>query len=596
MTTRRDFILSVAADTDEYVKKMQALGGLTEKEAKKLGTLFASEQIKAQNIAAKAAMEAAKKAENAWDKANDEVQKGTQQTASKLQGLKKIAEGLGFSGAVNDIGDLSEGLGIVTGGISKAQLAAAGFAAAAAAAGAAFVGMAFSVDQILEDLEKSTGLSQLEFVSEEQLARIRELNLSLDTMWATIQLIPVAVTNAFPGLLDMLRSTMLGFAGLSVMAGDFFTLLSDPSKAIQTMFGGNGFSFDAYITSIAKRLAPLMEGIRAVQAGEARAKKSSGRSSGGGLSISVAPSDSPFLSAPPDGTMNGTAFTDAVPGFRGAEEQIGRIRKGSKETQKEIVQSGLALGAQLAGQLSGAIGAVMDGLTDRIERLQAQHREIIEQSRNLELDYLSELEQATLAGDERKAAAAAKNLEMIEEERNRKIKAIEEEEMRRKKAAKAVFAVQKALSIAEVAFNTAIGITSAFALTNPILIAIQTAAVASIGAAQIASILAQPPPFHRGGYVEGGLASDEKLIRARAGEYVLNPAATAQIGKQNLDAMNRGQGMAQTIVVQQVYTHRVLDIVMSDHLRLNTNLSRAIRGTRRIGQNLAPIRTHTGAA
>jgi hypothetical protein len=95
--------------------------------------------------------------------------------------------------------------------------------------------------------------------------------------------------------------------------------------------------------------------------------------------------------------------------------------------------------------------------------------------------------------------------------------------------------------------------------------------------------MSQQPTFHAGGFV-GGMAPDEQQATVRRGEAVLNPAGRRAMGDDAIRAANGGMGGGQTIVVQQVYRHRVFDSFVRDNLRTRGPLSRALGSGSRAGQ------------
>ena len=70
--------------------------------------------------------------------------------------------------------------------------------------------------------------------------------------------------------------------------------------------------------------------------------------------------------------------------------------------------------------------------------------------------------------------------------------------------------------------------------------------------------------MHLGGMIK----PDERMIRARVGEGVLTQQGMNAIGGEaGLRAANGGAGVGGSIVVQQVYKHRVLDTVLTDSIK-----------------------------
>ena len=137
-----------------------------------------------------------------------------------------------------------------------------------------------------------------------------------------------------------------------------------------------------------------------------------------------------------------------------------------------------------------------------------------------------------------------------------------ERAMQNEEIAKA-FKLTKALNLSEIAMNTATAVMKAWA-TSTVAAPFVSAGIVALGATQAAIVAsAEPPSLHLGGLI----GPDERTITARTGEGVLTQQGVAAIGgPAGLNAANRGQGTG-AIVVQQVYKHRVLDVVLTDSIR-----------------------------
>ena len=69
---------------------------------------------------------------------------------------------------------------------------------------------------------------------------------------------------------------------------------------------------------------------------------------------------------------------------------------------------------------------------------------------------------------------------------------------------------------------------------------------------QLATIASQPAPFHTGGVIGD---PEQRQITALDGEAVLNRRATAALGRDGVNALNRGQSMAPQVVALPVFKH-----------------------------------------
>jgi hypothetical protein len=151
-------------------------------------------------------------------------------------------------------------------------------------------------------------------------------------------------------------------------------------------------------------------------------------------------------------------------------------------------------------------------------------------------------------------------------------------------AARKAFLIDQAAKMASAAAATALAIVQALASAPPPYNFIAAGAVGAAGLIQQAAIASQQPSFHAGGFVGGGMAPDEQQATVRRGEAVLNPAGRRAMGDDAIRAANGGMGGGQTIVVQQVYRHRVFDSFVRDNLRTRGPLSQALGAGSRAGQ------------
>ena len=149
-------------------------------------------------------------------------------------------------------------------------------------------------------------------------------------------------------------------------------------------------------------------------------------------------------------------------------------------------------------------------------------------------------------------------------------------------AARKAFLIDKAAKMASAAAATALAIVQALSSAPPPYNFIAAGAVGAAGLIQQAAIVSQQPSFHAGGFVGG--APDEQQATVRRGEAVLNPAGRRAMGDDAIRAANGGMGGGQTIVVQQVYRHRVFDSFVRDNLRTRGPLSQALGSGSRAGQ------------
>lgn len=152
-----------------------------------------------------------------------------------------------------------------------------------------------------------------------------------------------------------------------------------------------------------------------------------------------------------------------------------------------------------------------------------------------------------------------------------------------REAARKAFLIDKAAKMASAAAATALAIVQALSSAPPPYNFIAAGAVGAAGLIQQVAIASQQPTFHAGGFV-GGMAPDEQQATVRRGEAVLSPAGRRAMGDDTIRAANAGMGTGGTIVVQQVYRHRVFDSFVRDNLRTRGPLSQALGSGSRAGQ------------
>jgi hypothetical protein len=137
------------------------------------------------------------------------------------------------------------------------------------------------------------------------------------------------------------------------------------------------------------------------------------------------------------------------------------------------------------------------------------------------------------------------------------------------------YIASKASALAQIAISTIVASAKVTEQTG-IGAAIAVPAVVALGAMQAAAVLATPAPkFH-----SGGMAPDETLITAQTGEAVLSRSGVAAAGgASGVNALNRGGGGREIVVVNQ-YRHRVFDSFIMDNLRrTGSPLAAAISAT-----------------
>ena len=141
-----------------------------------------------------------------------------------------------------------------------------------------------------------------------------------------------------------------------------------------------------------------------------------------------------------------------------------------------------------------------------------------------------------------------------------------------KKGAMIAYRIAQAAAVSEIAINTAKEISKVAA--NPFAVA----GVAALGAAQLATVIATPPPeFHMGGLIKG---DDTTQITALKGEAILDRRTVSRLGgEQGVNALQRGQSSTNEVIVVQPFKH------FDKFVKLNS----------RRGGSMASIKRHRGA-
>jgi len=234
--------------------------------------------------------------------------------------------------------------------------------------------------------------------------------------------------------------------------------------------------------------------------------------------------------------------------------------------------------AQFAALATDAVtkqaAATMDARREMAEGL-------AEELANIENAIASAKDAATRRALEKAKESKEKEI-AAEAKKTEKIEAIKNAEILKS------FQLQQSLQATVAIMSTAAAIVRAFAELGPIAGAVSAGAIAAMGAAQVATIYsAEPPTAHLGGMIGGpNTTPDERIIKARTGEAILTAQGVDAIGGPgSVDAANQGRGSSGSIVVQQVYRHKVLDTVLQDSIKrggaITSELNRRDRRGRR---------------
>jgi len=221
-----------------------------------------------------------------------------------------------------------------------------------------------------------------------------------------------------------------------------------------------------------------------------------------------------------------------------------------------------AFGANITGALSNLAQLNLSEVTDA-GRASLDRFDERAQSLGDQLDAINT--QISESTNERVTAELEAERAMIEARITANEQAKTKETQAANEAVARAFRLQKAANLSQIAMNTAVGIMRAFVDPGGPAGVAFAATIAALGGTQAAIVSAQEPPtMHLGGMIK----PDERMIRARVGEGVLTQQGMNAIGGEaGLRAANGGAGVGGSIVVQQVYKHRVLDTVLTDSIK-----------------------------
>lgn len=185
---------------------------------------------------------------------------------------------------------------------------------------------------------------------------------------------------------------------------------------------------------------------------------------------------------------------------------------------------------------------------------------------------LSEAQQAQLEANLKAEEARLKQIEAAQRE-----------------AAIKAFNAQKATAISSTIIAGALAVVQALAQLGPIAGAVAGIAIGATTGAAVATIAAEEPAFHSGGFVDAvaagsrgpvGYAPDERSTRLQTGEAVLSRQGRAALGDDTIRRANRGESAAPVVNVTQVYDGQIIGQVVQDQIKSSSALRRSIATTR----------------
>lgn len=270
----------------------------------------------------------------------------------------------------------------------------------------------------------------------------------------------------------------------------------------------------------------------------------------------------------------------------------------AKEAARSMVEIGLDAAAQLADALGGAAAAILQKWTDALSETRARLDEVtaaLEDVQDVGVNAAAltgdALTQAFLSGrvelDELSSAQQAQLETRLKAEQTY----LAGVEAAQRQAAMKAFAAQKATAISSALINGAIGVTAALPTlaTNPIAGTALIAAIGVLTGTQVATIAAEQPTFHSGGFVDAvaagaapgrSYAPDEVGAKLQTGEAVLSRVGRSVLGDETIRRANRGEGAAPVVNVTQVYDGQVIGRVVQDQLKTSSALRQSVATSR----------------
>lgn len=170
-----------------------------------------------------------------------------------------------------------------------------------------------------------------------------------------------------------------------------------------------------------------------------------------------------------------------------------------------------------------------------------------------------------------------------EEARLKKVEAAQRE------AAIKAFNANKAASISSTIIAGALAVVQALAQLGPIAGAIAGVAIGATTGAAVATIAAEEPTFHSGGFVQAigagaapgrSYAPDEVSTRLQTGEAVLSRVGRSVLGDDTIRRANRGVSATPVVNVTQVYDGQIIGKVVQDQIQTSSALRRSLATSR----------------
>ena len=205
--------------------------------------------------------------------------------------------------------------------------------------------------------------------------------------------------------------------------------------------------------------------------------------------------------------------------------------------------------ASITSSMTSSINTLSKIGIDKLEEHSKAHEERVNKKFDIEQEHLKAIFKGEEDKDKLQSALAKSEMNRKKELAEKDSFYIGKRKIDAEKAAIALFRLQQAASIANIAMTTAENINkyTGAGVLAPVLI---SAAVAA-GAAQTAAVMAaKPPSFHM-----GGLAPDERRAVLLSGEAVLDRTTTRSLGGPEGVRRLQNRGGAGEIIIMQPFKH-----------------------------------------
>jgi hypothetical protein len=532
-----DANMSIGADLAPLERALATMPGHTEKSAKALVDAFAKHLKRLPKDAEKAAREAER------------------QMNQRMMAMRQVSAAA-FGGIVNDLADVGEAFG-------PAGLAAAGLGLglAAVAVGVVKAEQALAAWMITLD-DSSARMERLGLLTRDQAAAVREAATAARAQDAAYTALSSTLGAQLAPELDKLFT---GVTDVGIAMGHLDTIegwrlaIIGVAKA-QAVLQGNM----AQVTML-ERLQAETTGELGEQTEELQQRILAEQL----LNRAQSEANRTRQIASDYERRQATAIRDTAKAERDAKRDLEERRKAEEEFAKWREEMWALQGA--GSDIKGA------------ERLQLLKMEA-EQQEQIDADMEDGLVQQQVrvrqASEERQRLQqdilmsglnAAAELAQAEADR------LEEGTAGQRRAAMMAWAATRASALAGIGVRTWEAFMAAQTIPPP---AGQIFAVAALGAGAMAAAgaMKETPSFHVGGLMGSSSYAPDELKMTRAEAALTGAGVAGAGGRAGVEALNRGEGGAQSIAVNLSYGHRHFDAVVQDAARMPTSsLRRAIR-------------------